>query len=123
MSSSLTLALTISGEIGSITLEPETLTYALTGQDAGLGPQALKVPAGAAAKSVAAKVAAMSQQGVLLIFTDKEVTYEINGDGEDRTIKEGAFAIHPGGPTATALAFGGNGSTDADVTIFQLGLT
>ncbi len=122
MASSLKFALTVSGQVGKVPLEAFTVTYDLSGLDASLGPQDLKVPSAAAAASVAAQVPTMTSQSVLFICTDEEVTYQLNGDGTDRTIRKGGFAIHPGDPAITALAFGGNGSTDAAVSILQAGL-
>lgn len=122
MASSLTLGLTISGQVGRVVLEPVTQTFALSGMTASGGPQSIKVPAGAAAATIDACVAAMTEQKVLLILTDEEVTYQINGDLVNRTIEKGGFAIHPGNPIVTALAFGGNGQTDAEVTVVQVGL-
>ncbi len=122
MSSAITLDLTINGVIGQITLVPKTLQFVLSGQEAGLGPQAIKVPAAAVAASVSAQVPTIStKQGLLLIHASEEVTYQINGDLVDRTIAKDSFAAHPGDPIVTTLAFGGNGSTDAEVTIFHLG--
>ena len=121
MASSLTLSLTVTGQIGKAPISAFSPEYKLTAQTAGLGPQELAVPSGAAAASVAAQVATLTTQSVLFICTDEEVTYQLNADGIDRTISAGGFAIHPGGPLVTSLAFGGNGVTSASVTIIQLG--
>lgn len=121
MSSSLTLTLTVTGTTGKAPLTPFEVTYALTGQDGALGPQAVKVPQAAAVNTVVAQVPTLTEQSALLIATDEQVTYQINSDGVNRVIRQGGFAVHPGNPVVTALKFGGNGSKDAAVTIFQLG--
>jgi hypothetical protein len=122
MASSVTLALTVSGQVGKAPLEPTTQTFALSGMTAAVGPQAVKVPAAAAAATIDVCVVPMTTQRLLLIQTDEEVTYQINTDGINRVIEKGGFAVHPGDPVVTALAFGGNGQTDAEVTVYQLGL-
>ena len=121
MSSAVTLTLTVAGQIGIVPIGALSVEFALSGQTAGIGPQLVTVPAGAAPASVDAEVAAMSEQSLLFMYSSKEVTYQINSDGVDRTIKEGGFAIHPGDPVITDLAFGGNGSTDSSVTIIHSG--
>lgn len=120
--STLTLDLTISGEIGKFKIEPVTVQYQVSGQDAATGPKAIQVPAAAAPGSVSVLTEPMASQSLLLICTDEEVTYRLNGDGVDRTIKAAGFAIHPGGPVITQLDFGGNGSTNANISIYQLGV-
>ena len=122
MSSSLTLTLTIAGQIGSIPIETQTLSYALSGQTAGTGPKSVNVPAAAAPGSVEVCMEPMSEQNVLVLIADKEATYELNGDGVYRTINEDGFAVLPGGPVTAELAFGGNGTNDANITMLQLGL-
>jgi hypothetical protein len=120
--SSIKIEMTISGQVGKVPLTAFQVTYELSGQDAGLGPQEIQVPAAAAAGSITAQVATMpTKQRLLLICTDEEVTYQINGDAVDRTIEKGGVAIHPGDPAVTSLLFGGNGQTDAAVTIIQMG--
>lgn len=121
MASSLKLSLTVTGQVGKVPFQAFTAEYELTGQTAGLGPQELVVPSGAAPASVDAQVPTLAAQNVLFICTDDEVTYQLNSDAVNRTIRKGGFVIHAGDPVITALAFGGNGSTDASVTIIQLG--
>lgn len=121
--SALTLDLTITGTIGKFAVDPVVVQYQVSGQDAATGPKALKVLAGAAPASVSVCLEPMVTQNLLLICTDEEITYRLNGDGVDRTVKAGGFAIHPGGPVITQLDFGGNGVTDANVTLYQLGLS
>ena len=119
--SDIKLSLSVTGQVGKVPLELFTVEYELTGQSAGLGPQELAVPQGAAAASIPAQVPTLTSQTLLFICTDEEVTYQINSDGVNRTIKKGGFAVHPGDPVVASLAFGGNGFTDAKVSIFQLG--
>jgi hypothetical protein len=122
MASALTLDLVISGTIGKFVVEPLTAQYQVSGQDAATGPKEVLVPAAAAPASVSVCLEAMSAQNLLLICSDSDVTYQLNADGTNRTINAGGFAIHPGDPVVSELAFGGNGSDDANVTIFQLGI-
>lgn len=122
--SALTLDLTISGSIGKFTVEPVTVQYQVSGQDAATGPKSIKIPAGAAPGSISVLTEPMETQNLLLICSaDEEFTYRLNGDGIDRVVKAGGFAIHPGGPVIVQLEFGGNGTTDANVTLYQLGLS
>jgi hypothetical protein len=120
--SALTLDLTISGTIGKFTVEPLVVQYQVSSQDAASGPKEVSVPAAAAAGSISVCLEPMATQNLLLLCTDEEVTYRLNGDGVDRTIKPNGFAIHPGNPVVTQLDFGGNGTTAAKVSVFQLGL-
>lgn len=117
----ITVGFTVNGQVGKATVGPFSGSYALTGQTGALGPQQVTVPAAAGVASVAAQLAALSTQRVLFMCSDQRVTYQLNSDGVNRTIEPGAPAIHPGDPVVTSLAFGGNGSTDATVTILQLG--
>lgn len=120
-SAEVTLALTVDGRFGKAPIGPFFVEYKLSGQTGGLGPQQVCVAAAAGPSSVSASLAGLSQQSLLLICTDNEVFYELNNDGVQRSIKATGFVILPGQPVVQTLEFGGNGSTDADVTILQLG--
>lgn len=122
MSGEVTLALTVNGQFGKAPVGPFSVEYKLSGQTGGLGPQQVAVPAAAGPSSVSASLAGLSQQSLLFICTDNEVTFEINNDGIQRTIKATGFVILPGDPVIQSLEFGGNGATDSDVTILQLGI-
>jgi len=117
----LTLSLTISGQTGKIPFEPVTTTFTLTGQDGAKGPMEAKVPSSAVHGSVSLPVGGLQTQRVLLICATEAVTYEINGSGLVEDLGKGGFVVLPGNPVATVLTFGGNGSTDAQVTVLQLG--
>lgn len=122
MSSAITLALTVSGQIGKVPIEPFQASYALSGQEMATGPKEVTVSAGTSPGGYSVAVEPMSEQTLLLICSDKGITYQLNSDGINRTVGENAFAIHPGDPVVQQLAFGNAGTTDAGVTIFQLGV-
>jgi hypothetical protein len=122
MSSSLKLELTVSGQVGQFPFDPVTATYEVTGQEVATGPKAVRVPAGTPAGTLEVCLEPMAEQNVLLIFSDKLVTFQVNENGVDQEINAGAFAIYPGDPVATKLAFGNAGTQAASITVFQLGL-
>ena len=122
MANSLTLTLTVAGTFGQFDFCPDqAYVYALTAQESGVGPRVQMVPASAPAASVIMNLDPIGEQTLLVIVSTKDITYQLNDDGVDREILASAFAIHPGGPIATKLAFGGNGQTESEVTVFQLG--
>lgn len=120
MANTLTLELTVSGQLGKFPLSKEKITFVTSGK-ALTGPKVVPVPAAAPAASVSVALEGMSQQLVLVLCATERITYQINGDGVNREIAEGAFAVHPGNPVITRLSLGGNGLTDAEVSIFQVG--
>jgi len=120
------LTLGVEGTIGKFPITPIELIYELAGQTAASGPKQVLVPASAAAGSVSVCVEPMTTQNLLFICADADgagVQYRLNGEVVDREVPAGGFAVHPGGPVVTALAFGNSDATKAaDVTVFQLGL-
>ena len=124
--SSLKLTLALEGTIGKFPICPLELIFELTGQTAASGPKEVTVPANTAPGSLSVNIEPMTTQNLLFICPDKDgagVQYQLNGDGIDRSIPAGSFAIHPGGPVLTALDFGNSDLTKAaSVTVLQLGL-
>lgn len=120
MANTLTLQLTVSGQLGQFPITKEVTSFIASGK-ALTGPKAILVPAGAAPAAINVTLEEMSRQLVLLLCATQRVTYQINNDGVNRELAEGSFAVHPGNPVITQLAFGGNGLTESEVSVFQIG--
>jgi hypothetical protein len=125
--SSLKLTLGVEGTIGKFPITPIELIYDLADQTAATGPKAVSVPPNTNPGTLSVCMEPMSAQSLLLICADpsgSDVQYRLNGDGQDREVKAGSFAIHPGGPIVTKLEFGNDDTSKAAIlTIFQLGLS
>jgi hypothetical protein len=117
MSNLLTLDLGISGKFGKFELDPQQFSFTAKGSVA-TGPKSIPVPPG---RAVSVALESISEQEILLICATKAVTYQVNGDGIEREINAGGFALHPGDPVVQTLRFSGNRQTESEVTYIRLG--
>lgn len=119
---SIKLTLTVEGQFGVQPLQPFTTIYQLTGHkfDWEHG-----VAVGPADVAVSRAIPSLGTQSLLLILSDQDVVYRLNGEVTNRLIKRGAagggFAVHPGTPNVTTVEFDGNGSSEASVRLIALG--